>query len=148
MVLLSGHKIFQAPSAPDFYETRLSQVSSFFHFYSHLSGHLPAPPFPPLQTQIQVGTNSPWTSSPVFSKLKSWALSHKSIAPGLRRDLCFQPQPLSWGPNPIISGEPIHRLHPYTAPLVATQLLSRDLPWVPGPSPSSIHVEMVPWTHS
>ena len=59
MVLLSGYKNFQPPSVPDFYETKLSQVSSLLHYYSHLPGHLPPLTFLPSSNSNQVGTKSP-----------------------------------------------------------------------------------------
>ena len=45
MVLLSGYKNVLPPSVPDLYETKLPQVSSLLHYYSHLPGHLQPPSF-------------------------------------------------------------------------------------------------------
>ena len=70
-----------------------------------------------------------WLSiSPMFSKSKSYTLVHKSMVPGPRRDPSFQPQPSSWGTHPILSGEPIHRVHPYTAPQVPTNSKTETCP--------------------
>lgn len=110
--------IFQPSSVPDSYQMKFSQVSRLFHFYFYFSKYTPPPPlssFPPFQTQIQVSINSPVSSFVGFSKPKTQALSHKSWF----HISCSQPQSSSWS-KPVISWEPAHWLHPYTALLVAS----------------------------